>query len=105
MQKAQRTAIVVAGVVALGSAPAVAQAGVIDGSLNNANIASQSNVLGVLLDTRVGSMDANNNANVRVTAGVQNNTVADVRVSDPTPSSSRAHRGRSRLATRARSRG
>ncbi len=104
MQKAQRTAVVVWGVLAFGSAPAVAQAGILDGSLNNANVISNVNVLGVSVDARVGPRDANSNENVRAAVGVQNNKIVDARVSDPTPSSSRARRGRSKSAPRARSR-
>ncbi|GAB3936193.1 hypothetical protein GCM10029976_047580 [Kribbella albertanoniae] len=46
------------------SAPTVANAGLVDGSLNDANVLSGSNVLGALLNSQLGNQ-SNNNANTR----------------------------------------
>ncbi|NEA33239.1 hypothetical protein [Streptomyces sp. SID13031] len=49
------------------SAPTVANAGIIDGSLNNAHVAAGSNVLGVLANSQVSDI-SNANANVKVSS-------------------------------------
>jgi hypothetical protein len=68
--------LVTTGLLAFaGAAPA--QAGLVDGSLNDAHVLDHGNVLGAMASAHVGD-DRNNNANARAGVDIRNNGSIDL---------------------------
>jgi hypothetical protein len=90
--------LLAAGAVLALTGAAPAQAGLVDGSLNELHVADGSNLLGAFASAHVGA--ANNNANARADVDVQNNgsVGVDVAVSPDRRAAAKRRRGTSRGA-------
>ncbi len=62
--------------------------GLIDGSLNNAHVADHSNILGVMVNSKIND-EANSNANTRARGRAGSNTIDDQDETEDTPVSER----------------